>query len=88
MLDISCSGHKVSAERLKLVAENVSNIVIVTGDADQIVNPDRSKDLHDMLPVGFMTFCCFKLRRLYVLTGLSVRGASTSSYWEVDSKHR
>lgn len=43
-------GHKVSAERLKLVANNIPNIVVVTGDADTIVNPDRSKDLHAMLP--------------------------------------
>lgn len=48
---LTSSGHKVSAERLKAVADNINNIVIVTGDADTIVNPDRSKDLHDMLPV-------------------------------------
>ncbi|KAK9898252.1 alpha/beta-hydrolase [Cystobasidium minutum MCA 4210] len=47
---VAAIGHKVSAERLKLIADQVSNIVIVTGDADQIINPDRSKDLHDMLP--------------------------------------
>lgn len=42
----------MSADRLKTVADNIKDIVIVTGDADTIVNPERSKDLHDMLPVS------------------------------------
>lgn len=44
------SGHRVSEERLAEISHRIPKIVILTGDKDGIVNPERSRDLANMLP--------------------------------------
>ncbi|KAK4048657.1 hypothetical protein OIV83_004627 [Microbotryomycetes sp. JL201] len=42
--------HHVSQDRLLEIAETVPRIGIITGDQDNLVNPERSRDLHKDLP--------------------------------------
>ncbi|KAM0789938.1 hypothetical protein ACM66B_006778 [Microbotryomycetes sp. NB124-2] len=42
--------HHVSQDRLLEIAETIPRIGIITGDQDNLVNPERSRDLHQDLP--------------------------------------
>jgi len=43
-------GHHVSAEKLLEISKKIPKIAILTGNLDGIVNTERSKDLHDIIP--------------------------------------
>ncbi|KAK4054010.1 hypothetical protein OIO90_003655 [Microbotryomycetes sp. JL221] len=42
--------HQVDQQRLKEISKNVYRIGIITGDQDNLINPQRSFDLHHDLP--------------------------------------
>lgn len=43
--------HRVPAEKLAIISKTIPRIAIITGDYDNLINPQRSHDLHRMLPV-------------------------------------
>lgn len=50
---MTTSGHHVKPDELSILDASIPKITIMTGDEDTIVHPERSKDLHEFLPVRF-----------------------------------
>lgn len=50
--------HRVSAEKLAIISKTIPRIAIITGDDDNLINPQRSHDLHRMLPVRTSRQAC------------------------------
>ena len=47
-------GHYLSPERLLQISRDVPKVAILTGDLDEIIDPQRSRDLERFLPVSLM----------------------------------
>lgn len=45
-------GHYLSPERLLQISRDVPKVAILTGDLDEIIDPQRSRDLERFLPVS------------------------------------
>ena len=43
--------HKITPEECETIAKSVPKVLIVTGDDDNLIQPERSRDLHAMMPV-------------------------------------
>lgn len=42
--------HHVSVEQLGVIATTMPKVLVITGDDDNLINPQRSKELHGLLP--------------------------------------
>lgn len=83
-------GHYLSPERLLQISKVVPKIAILTGDLDEIIDPQRSRDLERFLPVSLADQLALSSR--YANSGLCVlqRAANTYSSREAasESDHR
>ncbi|KAL8292345.1 hypothetical protein RQP46_001811 [Phenoliferia psychrophenolica] len=43
-------GHRVPAAKLKLISESIPKVAIIVGDKDELIDPQRGHELHEMLP--------------------------------------
>ena len=43
--------HKITPEECETIVKSVLKVLIVTGDDDNLIQPERSRDLHAMMPV-------------------------------------
>ncbi|KAM0749090.1 alpha/beta-hydrolase [Meredithblackwellia eburnea MCA 4105] len=43
-------GHKVSPERLKVIATSIPKVAVLFGDEDELINVSRGRELHANLP--------------------------------------
>ena len=46
--------HKITPEECETIVKSVLKVLIVTGDDDNLIQPERSRDLHAMMPVRFV----------------------------------
>ena len=44
-------GHRVPASKLKVIAETIPKVAVIVGDMDELIEPQRGHELHEMLPV-------------------------------------
>jgi pimeloyl-ACP methyl ester carboxylesterase len=44
------STHSITADRHRLIATSIPKVLILTGDDDNLVNPDNSKELAKRMP--------------------------------------
>lgn len=57
------STHSFSAERCRLLGQNVAAVLVVTGDTDNLVNPAGSQFLHENIPVRIFFSLSLSLSR-------------------------